>query len=175
MISCLSHTLNCGPRHKQGMCPDWESNWQPLGTQASTQSTGPHQPGHCTTSLPTSSGTRIHFSNFSPRNLSVLRPFMFFYFLRLLIAFHIIGTPEIVFDGNDDNNLDPMAVSWLYHCLGQPHLSRLKLKLDWPHFPISISQSVVQSHSKLIKMQIPRPYPHGVWISRVGYLRLYTC
>ena len=29
-----------------GMCPDWESNWQPLGSQASsTQSTEPHQPG----------------------------------------------------------------------------------------------------------------------------------
>ena len=28
-----------------GMCPDWESNWQPLGSQASAQSTEPHQPG----------------------------------------------------------------------------------------------------------------------------------
>ena len=27
-----------------GMCPDWESNWQPFGSQASTQSTEPHQP-----------------------------------------------------------------------------------------------------------------------------------
>ena len=27
-----------------GMCPDWESNWQPFGLQASNQSTEPHQP-----------------------------------------------------------------------------------------------------------------------------------
>ena len=28
-----------------GMCPDWESNQQPFGSQARTQSTKPHQPG----------------------------------------------------------------------------------------------------------------------------------
>ena len=28
-----------------GMCPDWESNQWPFGSQASTQSTEPHQPG----------------------------------------------------------------------------------------------------------------------------------
>ena len=28
-----------------GMCPLWESNPQPFGSQASTQSTEPHQPG----------------------------------------------------------------------------------------------------------------------------------
>ena len=27
------------------MCPDWESNQQPFGSQASAQSTEPHQPG----------------------------------------------------------------------------------------------------------------------------------
>ena len=41
-----SHTprngdLTCNP----GMCPDWESNLQPFGLQASAQSTEPHQPG----------------------------------------------------------------------------------------------------------------------------------
>ena len=30
--------LACNP----GMCPDWESNQQPLGLQAGTQSTEPH-------------------------------------------------------------------------------------------------------------------------------------
>ena len=30
-----------------GMCPDWESNWKPCGSQASAQSTEPHQPGCC--------------------------------------------------------------------------------------------------------------------------------
>ena len=33
--------LACNP----GMCPDWESNQQPFGSQACTQSTEPHQPG----------------------------------------------------------------------------------------------------------------------------------
>ena len=28
-----------------GMCPDWESNLQPFGSQAGAQSTEPHQPG----------------------------------------------------------------------------------------------------------------------------------
>ena len=32
--------------HNPGMCPDWESNQQPFGSQANTQSTEPHQPGH---------------------------------------------------------------------------------------------------------------------------------
>ena len=31
--------------HNPGMCPDWESNWQPFGSQVGTQSTEPHQPG----------------------------------------------------------------------------------------------------------------------------------
>ena len=33
--------LACNP----SMCPDWESNWQPFGSQTGTQSTEPHQPG----------------------------------------------------------------------------------------------------------------------------------
>ena len=33
--------LACNP----GMCSDWELNEQPLGLQAGTQSTEPHQPG----------------------------------------------------------------------------------------------------------------------------------
>ena len=31
--------------HNPGMCPDWESNRWPFGSQARTQSTNPHQPG----------------------------------------------------------------------------------------------------------------------------------
>ena len=34
--------LACNP----GVCPDWESNQRPFGSQASTQFTEPHQPGH---------------------------------------------------------------------------------------------------------------------------------
>ena len=31
--------------YNPGMCPDWESNLRPFGSQASTQSTEPHHPG----------------------------------------------------------------------------------------------------------------------------------
>ena len=31
--------------HNPGMCPDWESNRGPFGSQDGTQSTEPHQPG----------------------------------------------------------------------------------------------------------------------------------
>ena len=45
MRGCLSHAPYWGPGSKPGMSPDWESNWQPFGSQAGTQSTEPHQPG----------------------------------------------------------------------------------------------------------------------------------
>ena len=35
------------PAIHAGMCPDWESNQQPFGSQAGIQSTEPHQPGPC--------------------------------------------------------------------------------------------------------------------------------
>ena len=38
--SVASHTPPTGD-----LCPDWESSQQPLGSQAGTQSTEPHQPG----------------------------------------------------------------------------------------------------------------------------------
>ena len=42
VASCMSPSgdLTCTP----GMCPDWELNWWPFGSQASTQSIEPHQP-----------------------------------------------------------------------------------------------------------------------------------
>ena len=41
-----SHTPSTGDlAHNPGMCPDWESNLWPFGSQACTQSTEPHQPG----------------------------------------------------------------------------------------------------------------------------------
>ena len=41
-----SHTPPPGDlAHNPGMCPDWELNRRPLGLQASTQATEPHQPG----------------------------------------------------------------------------------------------------------------------------------
>ena len=36
--------LACNP----GLCPDWESNQRPFGSQACNQSTEPHEPGHST-------------------------------------------------------------------------------------------------------------------------------
>ena len=44
MCGCLSSTPYWGPGPHPGMCPDWESNQQPFGSQASTQSSEPHQP-----------------------------------------------------------------------------------------------------------------------------------
>ena len=43
VASWVSPTRDLG--QSPGMCPDWESNWQPFGSQAGTQSTEPHQPG----------------------------------------------------------------------------------------------------------------------------------
>ena len=41
-----SHALSIGDLAGiAGMCPDWESNLQPFGSQADTQSTEPHEPG----------------------------------------------------------------------------------------------------------------------------------
>ena len=41
-----SHAPPTGDQaHNPGMCPDWESNQQPFGSQACTQSTELYQPG----------------------------------------------------------------------------------------------------------------------------------
>ena len=41
-----SHTPPTGDlAHNPGMCPDWESNQRPFGSQAGAQSTKQHQPG----------------------------------------------------------------------------------------------------------------------------------
>ena len=34
-----------GLARNPGMCPDWESNQQPFGSQAGAQSSEPHEPG----------------------------------------------------------------------------------------------------------------------------------
>ena len=45
MCSCC-HIPNVGDLAiNPGMCPDWESNLQPFGSQANAQSTEPQQPG----------------------------------------------------------------------------------------------------------------------------------
>ena len=43
VASCAPPTGNLA--HNPAMCPDWESNRQPFGLQADTQSTQSHQPG----------------------------------------------------------------------------------------------------------------------------------
>ena len=49
-----SHTPLTGDLVRNpGMCPDWESNRRPFGSQASTQSTEPHQPGQVFISINT--------------------------------------------------------------------------------------------------------------------------
>ena len=41
-----SHTPLTGDLARiPGMCPDWELNWQPFGSQAGAQSTETYQPG----------------------------------------------------------------------------------------------------------------------------------
>ena len=45
MCGCLLHTPTGDLANNPGMCPDWESNRQPFGSQAGAQSTEPHQPG----------------------------------------------------------------------------------------------------------------------------------
>ena len=45
MCGCLSHVPHRGPSQQPSMCAEWESNQQLFGSQASTQSTDPHQPG----------------------------------------------------------------------------------------------------------------------------------
>ena len=43
--SSLTHPPTGDLAYNAGMCPDWESNKRPFGSQVSTQSTEPHQPG----------------------------------------------------------------------------------------------------------------------------------
>ena len=41
----VSHVSPTGDlAHNPGMCPDWELNWRPFGSQAGPQSTEPQQP-----------------------------------------------------------------------------------------------------------------------------------
>ena len=43
----VSHSTPTGDlAHNPGLCPDWESNQRPFGSQAHAQSTEPYQAGH---------------------------------------------------------------------------------------------------------------------------------
>ena len=43
VASCVPPTGDLA--HNPGMCPDWESNQRPFGSQVGAQSIEPHQPG----------------------------------------------------------------------------------------------------------------------------------
>ena len=43
VASCAAPTRD--PPHNSGMCPDWDLNRRPFGSQAVTPSSEPHQPG----------------------------------------------------------------------------------------------------------------------------------
>ena len=43
VASCTPHAGDLA--HNPGMCPDWELNLRPFGSQSGAQSTEPHQPG----------------------------------------------------------------------------------------------------------------------------------
>ena len=45
MCDCLWRAPTGDLAHNPGMCPAWESNRQPFGSQAGSQSTELHQPG----------------------------------------------------------------------------------------------------------------------------------
>lgn len=45
ICGCLSHAPCWDLACNLGMCPDWESNWRPFGSQAYSQSTELHQLG----------------------------------------------------------------------------------------------------------------------------------
>ena len=45
MCGCLLRPPTGDLAHNAGMCPDWESNQRPFGSEAGSQSTEPHQPG----------------------------------------------------------------------------------------------------------------------------------
>ena len=44
VASCMPPTGDLLGAHNPGMCPKWESNQRPFGSQAGAQSTEPHQP-----------------------------------------------------------------------------------------------------------------------------------
>ena len=46
--------------HNPGVCPDWESNWRPFGSQAGTQFTESQQPG-----------LQLHFFKKPPKIISI--------------------------------------------------------------------------------------------------------
>ena len=46
VCGCLSCALPGDLAGNPDMCPDWELNQRPFRSQADTQSTEPHQPGH---------------------------------------------------------------------------------------------------------------------------------
>ena len=99
ITSCVLPTGDLA--HNPGICPDWESNWQPFGLQASTQYTEPHQPGlFSSLELIFSQARRISafFSHLNSLNLCLH---------RIICGFNSLSNPnQVVFicKGTRTNN-----------------------------------------------------------------------
>ena len=68
VASCVPPTGDLAPN--PGMCPDWESNWRPFGSQAGAQSIEPHQPGWQAFSI---KGQILNISGFVYHAVSVVQ------------------------------------------------------------------------------------------------------
>ena len=84
------------PTHSLGMCPDWESNQRPLGSQAHAQSTELYQPGPA----------RFFFSHlYFFCKLPVPNPLCFillkFVFLKLIVMLCVIQILILLLNAND--------------------------------------------------------------------------
>ena len=65
----------CGDlTYNPGMCPEWDSNPPPFGSQAGTQSTEPHQPGLADTILHRERGPLWILVSQGSRNQSPMDP-----------------------------------------------------------------------------------------------------
>ena len=81
MHGCLLHAPMGDLAHNTSTCPDWESNPQHFGSQASTQSTEPHQPGikivlNSSILMPFSASATFCFTSFILAKCFPLRTFI---------------------------------------------------------------------------------------------------
>ena len=80
------HPPTGDPAYNLGMCPDWESNLQPFGLQASSQSTEPHQPELYTINfilLILYTQAHVHIARLIPLTLCYLLGFSIFHYSEL--------------------------------------------------------------------------------------------
>ena len=91
-VHCLLYTpgdLTCNP----DICPDWNSNQQPLGSQAGAHSTKPHQPGPYPNILITFNLSSFSFSIYlapSTYFTFIYTFFFFFFFFLFIVCFPLL-------------------------------------------------------------------------------------